>query len=74
MKKIKKKIIEWLCLSCVEEFHEVLEARYIQGKYVAYDRMLSEMEEVYGMPADEWCKYMYTLVKNQHRIYGGGVI
>ena len=28
------------------------------------------MEEVYGMSADEWCKAMYALVKNQYGIYG----
>ena len=27
------------------------------------------MEEVYGMSADEWCKAMYALVKNQYGIY-----
>ena len=70
MKKIKKKLIKWLGGINVEEYHKVLEYKYIEGKYVAYERILIEMEEVYGMSADEWCKAMYALVKNQYGIYG----
>ena len=69
MKKIKKKLIEWLGGVVIKKHERVLEYKYIQGKYVAYERILLEMEDVYGMPADEWCKYMYSFVKNQHEIY-----
>ena len=69
MNKIKKKLIKWLGGITVDEYHKVLEYKYIEGKNVAYERILIEMEEVYGMSADEWCKAMYALVKNQYRIY-----
>lgn len=69
MKKIKKKLIEWLGGVALDEYRRVLEYKYIQGKYVAYERILIEMEDVYGMPADEWCKYMYSFVKNQYRTH-----
>lgn len=69
MKKIKKKLIKWLGGITVDEYHKVLEYKYIEGKNVAYERILIEMEEVYGMSADEWCKAMYALVKNQYGIY-----
>lgn len=69
MKKIKKKLIEWLGGIALDEYHRVLEYKYIQGKYVAYERIQIEMEEAYGMPADEWCKYMYSFVKSQCGIY-----
>ena len=69
MKKIKKKLIKWLGGITVDEYHKVLEYKYIEGKNVAYERLLIEMEEVYGMSADEWCKAMYALVKNQYGIY-----
>ena len=69
MKKIKKKSIKWLGGITVDEYHKVLEYKYIEGKNVAYERILIEMEEVYGMSADEWCKAMYALVKNQYGIY-----
>ena len=70
MNKIKNKLIKWLGGITVDEYHKVLEYKYIEGKYVAYERILMEMEEVYGISADEWCKAMYALVKNQHGIYG----
>ena len=69
MKKIKKKLIKWLGGITVDEYHKVIEYKYIEGKNVAYERILIEMEEVYGMSADEWCKAMYALVKNQYGIY-----
>ena len=69
MKKIKKKLIKWRGGITVDEYHKVLEYKYIEGKNVAYERILIEMEEVYGMSADEWCKAMYALVKNQYGIY-----
>ena len=69
MKKIKKKLIKWLGGITVDEYHKVLEYKYIEGKNVAYERILIDMEEVYGMSADEWCKAMYALVKNQYGIY-----
>ena len=69
MKKIKKKLIKWLGGITVDEYHKVLEYKYIEGKNVAYERILIEMEEVYGMSSDEWCKAMYALVKNQYGIY-----
>ena len=69
MKKIKKKLIKWLGGITVDEYHKVLEYKYIEGKNVAYERILIEMKEVYGMSADEWCKAMYALVKNQYGIY-----
>ena len=69
MKKIKKKLIKWLGGITVDEYHKVLEYKYTEGKYVAFETMLMEMEEVYGMSADEWCKAMYALVKNQYGIY-----
>ena len=69
MKKIKRKLIKWLGGITPDEYHRVLEYKYIQGKYVAYERILIEMEDVYGMPADEWCKHTYALVKNLYRIH-----
>lgn len=69
MKKIKRKLIKWLGGITPDEYHGVLEYKYIQGKYVTFERILIEMEESYGMPADEWCKHMYSFVKNQHEIY-----
>ena len=69
MKKIKKKLIKWRAGSTADEHHKALEYKYIEGKNVAYERILIEMEEVYGMSADEWCKAMYALVKNQYGIY-----
>ena len=69
MKRKKKKLIKWLGGITVDEYHKVLEYKYIEGKNVAYERILIEMEEVYGMSADEWCKAMYALVKNQYGIY-----
>ena len=65
----QKKLIKWLGGITVDEYHKVLEYKYIEGKNVAYERILIEMEEVYGMSADEWCKAMYALVKNQYGIY-----
>ena len=70
MNKIKNKLIKWLGGITVDEYHKVLEYKYIEGKYVAYERILLEMEEVYGMSADEWCKAMYALVKYQNEIHG----
>lgn len=64
MKKIKRKLIKWLGGITPDEYHRVREYKYIQGKYVAYERIQIEMEEAYGMPADEWCKHTYALVKN----------
>ena len=69
MKKIKRKLIKWLGGITPGEYHRVLEYKYIQGKYVAYERIQIEMEEAYGMPADEWCKHTYELVKNQCGIH-----
>ena len=69
MKKIKRKLIKWLGGITPDEYHRVLEYIYIQGKYVAYERIQIEMEEAYGMPADEWCKHMYSFVENQYEIY-----
>ena len=69
MNKIKNKLIKCLGGITVDEYHKVLEYKYIEGKYVTYERILMEMEEVYGMSADEWCKAMYVHVKNQHGIY-----
>ena len=32
---------------------------YTNGKFRAAEAILNRMEELYGVPADEWCKEMY---------------
>lgn len=69
MKKIKRKLIKWLGGITPDEYNKVLEYEYIKGKFVTFDRVLSEMERSYGMAAEEWCDHIYKYVENQHETY-----
>ena len=37
---------------------------YTNGKFRAAEAILNRMEEIYGVPADEWCKEMYKFTSD----------
>ena len=37
---------------------------YTNGKFRAAEAILNRMEELYGVPADEWCKEMYKFTSD----------
>lgn len=39
---------------------------YTNGKFRAAEAILNRMEELYGVPADEWCKEMYKFTSDMY--------
>lgn len=39
---------------------------YTEGKRRAAEAILNRMEELYGVPADEWCKEMYKFTSDMY--------
>ena len=39
---------------------------YTSGKFRAAEAILNRMEELYGVPADEWCKDMYKFTSDMY--------
>ena len=39
---------------------------YTNGKFRAAEAILNRMEELYGVPADEWCKDMYKFTSDMY--------
>ena len=68
MKKIKKKLIEWLGGVTVEDHESWLKYRYLIGKSVAYGDILEEMRSI-GMSADKLYVYIYAYIESMFRHY-----
>ena len=41
---------------------ESFDKGYWHGKKVIYDSLMKKADELYGCPADDWCKEMYSFI------------
>lgn len=65
MKKFKTWIIHLLGGVTVSELQERGVDRSFVGAFVALTIVKKYSESLYGTPADEWCKLMYTQICRQ---------
>ena len=70
--RLREKVITLLGGTTIERCGIENSVMYTNGKFRAAEAILNRMEELYGVPADEWCKEMYKftsdMYESNHRI------
>ena len=63
---LREKVITLLGGATIERCERENSVMYTNGKYRAAEAILNRMEELYGVPADEWCKEMYKFTSDMY--------
>lgn len=64
--RLREKVITLLGGATVERCGIENSVMYTHGKFRAAEAILNRMEELYGVPADEWCKEMYKFTSEMY--------
>lgn len=64
MEKIRKALIHWLGGNTKKETDAILRHSLELGANVTIAALKAQMEQCYGMPAEEWCRTMWDCVDN----------
>ena len=62
--RLREKVITLLGGTTKERCGIENSVMYTNGKFRAAEAILNRMEELYGVPADEWCKEMYKFTSD----------
>ena len=62
--RLREKVITLLGGVTKERCEIESSVMYTEGKRRAALKILNQMEELYGVPADEWCKEMYKFTSD----------
>ena len=62
--RLREKVITLLGGVTKERCEREISIMYTEGKRRAAEAILNRMEELYGVPADEWCKEMYKFTSD----------
>ena len=64
--RLREKVLTLLGGATIERCERENSVMYTNGKYRAAEAILNRMEELYGVPADEWCKEMYKFTSDMY--------
>ena len=64
--RLREKVITLLGGVTKERCEIESSVMYTEGKRRAALKILNQMEELYGVPADEWCKEMYKFTSDMY--------
>ena len=64
--RFREKVITLLGGTTIERCGIENSVMYTNGKFRAAEAILNRMEELYGVPADEWCKEMYKFTSDMY--------
>ena len=64
--RLREKVITLLGGTTIERCGIENSVMYTNGKFRAAEAILNRMEELYGVPADEWCKEMYNFTSDMY--------
>ena len=64
--RFREKVLTLLGGTTIERCGIENSVMYTNGKFRAAEAILNRMEELYGVPADEWCKEMYKFTSDMY--------